>query len=59
MDPREKRIALSIKALRRTEEREDVDAHMKRERDGSKFSLADVMSEDLRVDHEARDKDKA
>ena len=54
VDAREKRIALSIKALRRSEERDEVDAYMQREREGAKFSFADIMTEDL----EARDKSK-
>jgi len=54
VDAREKRIALSIKALRRSEEREEVDAYLRREREGGKFSFADIMTEDL----EARDKSK-
>jgi small subunit ribosomal protein S1 len=52
VDPREKRIALSVKALRRTEEREEVDAYLRREQDSGKFSFADVMAD-------ARDKGKA
>jgi small subunit ribosomal protein S1 len=55
VDLREKRIALSIKALRRTEEREEVDAYLRREREGGKFSFADVMGDGL----EAHDKGKA
>ena len=55
VDPREKRIALSVKALRRSEERDEVDAYLQRERDSGKFSFADVMGEEL----ETRDKDKA
>ncbi|MFN8543350.1 MAG: 30S ribosomal protein S1 [Candidatus Binatia bacterium] len=55
VDPREKRIGLSIKALRRSEEREEVEAYMKRESEGARFSLADVMSD---VDREGRDKDR-
>ena len=55
VDAREKRIALSIKALRRSEERDEVDAYMRRESEGGKFSFADIMSEDL----ENRDKTKA
>jgi small subunit ribosomal protein S1 len=43
VDPREKRIGLSIRALRKSEEREEVDAYMRRERESGKFSLADVM----------------
>jgi small subunit ribosomal protein S1 len=54
VDASEKRIALSIKALRRSEERDEVDAYMQREREGGKFSFADIMTEDL----EARDKNK-
>jgi small subunit ribosomal protein S1 len=52
VDAREKRIALSIKALRRSEERDEVDAYLKRERESGKFSFADVMGNEL----EARDK---
>jgi len=47
VDAREKRVSLSIRALRRSEEREEVDAYLKREQDGARFSLADVMSGDL------------
>jgi small subunit ribosomal protein S1 len=52
VDAREKRIALSIKALKRSEERDEVDAYLKRERESGKFSFADVMGSEL----EARDK---
>src|SRR5205823_5070452 len=45
VDPREKRIGLSIKALRKSEERADMEAYLARERDGGRFSLADVMPE--------------
>src|SRR5262245_61901446 len=54
VDSREKRIGLSIKALRKTEERADMEAYLRREREGGKFSFADIMTEDL----EARDKSK-
>ncbi len=55
VDAREKRIALSIKALRRSEERDEVDAYLRRERESGKFSLSDVFGDEL----EARDKGKA
>ncbi len=55
VDAREKRIGLSVKALRRSEERDEVDAYMRRENEGAKFSFADVMTDDL----ESRDKTKA
>jgi small subunit ribosomal protein S1 len=44
VDAREKRSGLSIKALRRSEERDEVDAYLKRERDEARFSFADVLS---------------
>jgi len=44
VDSREKRIGLSIKALRKSEEREEMDAYMKRE-SGVRFSFGDLMSE--------------
>jgi small subunit ribosomal protein S1 len=50
VDSREKRIGLSIKALRRTEEREEVDAYLKREREQAKFSLGDLMAEGFEKD---------
>jgi small subunit ribosomal protein S1 len=45
VDSREKRIGLSIKALRKSEERAEMDAYLQRERDSGKFSFADVMPE--------------
>jgi small subunit ribosomal protein S1 len=45
VDPREKRIGLSIKALRKSEERAEMDAYLKSAREGGRFSFADVMPE--------------
>ena len=45
VDSREKRIGLSIKALRKSEERDEMDAYMKRESEGVRFSFADLISE--------------
>ena len=47
VDAREKRIGLSIKALRRSEEREEMDAYLKREQSGARFSLGDVMGSEF------------
>jgi small subunit ribosomal protein S1 len=57
-DPREKRIGLSIKALRRSEERAEVDAYVQREGQGARFSFADVMSSQL-TQRSGGDKDDA
>ena len=54
VDPRERRIGLSIKALKRSEEREEVDSYLRRERESSKFSFEDILSEELRLDRDDR-----
>jgi small subunit ribosomal protein S1 len=51
-DTRERRIGLSIKALRQHEEREEMQAYLKREREGARFSLEDILNEELRLDRE-------
>jgi small subunit ribosomal protein S1 len=45
VDSREKRIGLSIKVLRKSEERAEMEAYLGREGEGSKFSFGDLMSE--------------
>jgi len=52
IDTRERKIGLSIKALRRSEEREEVESYMKREREGARFSFEDILNEELRLDRE-------
>jgi small subunit ribosomal protein S1 len=56
VDARERRIGLSIKALRRSEERDEVDNFLRREREGSKFSFEDILSEELRLDRDEGDR---
>jgi small subunit ribosomal protein S1 len=56
VDPRERRIGLSIKALKRSEEREEVDSYLRRERESSKFSFEDILSEELRLDRDEGDR---
>jgi small subunit ribosomal protein S1 len=51
-DTRERRIGLSIKALRQHEEREEMQAYLKREHEGARFSLEDILNEELRLDRE-------
>ena len=59
VDPRERRIGLSIKALKRSEERDEVDSYLRRERENSKFSFEDILSEELRLDRDEGDRPKA
>ncbi len=50
IDPREHKMGLSIKALRRTEERVEVETYLKREREEARFSFEDILREELRLD---------
>lgn len=55
IDPREHKMGLSVKALRRSEERAEMESYLKREREEARFSLEDVMPEEFRLDKDDRD----
>jgi small subunit ribosomal protein S1 len=52
IDARDRKIALSIKALRKSEEREEIETYLQREREGGRFSFEDILRSDLRLDRE-------
>jgi small subunit ribosomal protein S1 len=52
VDVKERRIGLSIKALRRSEERGEVDAYLQREQEKARFSFRDILSEELALDRD-------
>jgi small subunit ribosomal protein S1 len=52
IDPREHKMGLSIKALRKSEERAEMEAYLKREREEARFSFEDILGEELRLDRE-------
>jgi small subunit ribosomal protein S1 len=52
IDPREHKLGLSIKALRRSEERAEMEAYLRREREEARFSFEDILREELRLDRE-------
>ncbi|HXW83844.1 MAG TPA: 30S ribosomal protein S1 [Candidatus Binataceae bacterium] len=52
LDPRERRIGLSIKAIRAHEEREEMQAYLRREHEAQRFSMEDILKEELRLDRE-------
>ena len=52
IDARDRKIALSIKALRKSEEREEIESYLQREREGGRFSFEDILRSDLRLDRE-------
>lgn len=51
-DTRERKIGLSIKALRRTEEREEMESYLQRERENARFSFEDILNQELRLDRD-------
>jgi small subunit ribosomal protein S1 len=55
LEPKERRIGLSIKALRQHEEREEMQAYLKREHEAQRFSMEDILNEELRLDREDRE----
>ncbi len=59
IDPREHKMGLSVKALRRSEERVEMEAYLQRERDGSRFSFEDILGEELRLDRDDGDQQKS
>lgn len=48
-------MGLSIKALRRSEERVEMEAYLKREREEARFSFEDILREELRLDKDEGD----
>jgi len=54
VDSKERRIGLSVKGLRAHEEREEMQAYLKREHEASRFSLEDILKEELRLDRDDR-----
>jgi small subunit ribosomal protein S1 len=52
IDPQEKKIGLSVKALRRSEERQEMENYLKREKEGGRFSFESLLSDELRLDRD-------
>ncbi|HXG53382.1 MAG TPA: 30S ribosomal protein S1 [candidate division Zixibacteria bacterium] len=52
VDPNERKIGLSIRALRKTEERQEMESYLKREKQGSMFSFESLLNEELRLDRD-------
>jgi small subunit ribosomal protein S1 len=52
IEPRERRIGLSVKALKVHEEREEMQAYMKQDHQGARFSFEDILNEELRLDRD-------
>src|SRR5271163_89198 len=52
LEPKERRIGLSVKALKQHEEREEMQAYLKREHEAARFSMEDILKEELKLDRD-------
>src|SRR6266545_4919881 len=52
IDLADRKIGLSIKALRRTEERQEMENYLKREKEGGRFSFESLLGDELRLDRD-------
>jgi small subunit ribosomal protein S1 len=52
LDINERKIALSIRALRKTEERQEMENYLNREKEGGRFSFESILNEELRLDRD-------
>jgi small subunit ribosomal protein S1 len=52
VDPHERKLGLSIRALKKTEERQEMENYLKREKEGGRFSFEAILNEELRLDRD-------
>jgi ribosomal protein S1 len=52
IDPNDRKIGLSVRALRRSEERQEMENYLKREKEGGRFSFETLLGDELRLDRD-------
>ena len=52
VEPHERKLGLSIRALKKTEERQEMESYLKREKEAGRFSFETILNEELRLDRE-------
>lgn len=52
IETNERKIGLSIRALRKTEERQEMENYLKKEKEGGRFSFESILNEELRLDRD-------
>ncbi len=52
IDPGERKIGLSVRALRKSEERQEMESYLKREKEGGRFSFESLLNDELRLDRD-------
>ncbi len=59
IDPADRKIGLSVRALRRTEERQEMESYLKREKEGGRFSFESLLGDELRLDRDEDNPERA
>jgi small subunit ribosomal protein S1 len=52
VDPNERKIGLSVRALKKSEERQEMENYLKKEKKAGKFSFETLLNEELRLDRD-------
>jgi len=52
IDLNERKIGLSIRALKKSEERQEMESYLTREKEGGMFSFNTLLNEELRLDRD-------
>ena len=52
IDLNDRKIGLSVRALRRSEERQEMESYLKREKEGGRFSFESLLGDELRLDRD-------
>jgi small subunit ribosomal protein S1 len=52
VEPHERKLGLSVRALKKTEERQEMENYLKREKEGGRFSFEAILNEELRLDRD-------
>ncbi|MFQ5902433.1 MAG: 30S ribosomal protein S1 [Candidatus Binatia bacterium] len=52
VDPHERKIGLSVRALKKTEERQEMENYLKKEKEAGRVSFETILNEELRLDRD-------
>lgn len=52
VDPQERKVGLSVRALKKSEERQEMEQYLKKEKETGKFSFDAILNEELKLDRD-------
>lgn len=55
IDPQKRKVGLSIRALRKTEEHQELERYLKKEKEGGRISFETILNEELKLDRDEED----